>query len=90
MWLDTGGRYDYFYDQMASLHKDPRGKSPSVLRILSARRQSGVSQHQERNRAKALRICLGWDDAARQGKEKRLTESAGATRSLGHHGERHR
>lgn len=76
MWLDMGGRYDYFYDQMASLHKDPRGKSPfwycAFYRPDGSR---AFRSTKERNRTKALRICLGWDDAARQGKEKRLTEA---------------
>lgn len=61
---------------MASLHKDPRGKSPFwYCAFYQPDGSRAFRSTKERNRAKALRICLGWEDAARQGKEKRLTEA---------------
>ncbi len=60
---------------MASLHKDPRGKSPFFYgAFLNADGRRSFKSTKQRDRDKALEICRGWERAARKGREGSLTE----------------
>jgi len=60
---------------MASLHKDPRGKSPYFYgAFLNADGRRSYKSTKQRNRDKALEVCRGWERAARKGWEGSLTE----------------
>jgi integrase len=75
-------RYDRYYDQMASIHKDPRGKSPfwyCAYSLPDGRRVFRSTKQRERK--KALAICLKLGDAAEAARTGELTEIA-ARKSL--------
>ena len=72
--LDIGGRYDYVYDHMASIHKDPRGKSPfwyCAFYGADGRRQFRSTKATDRKAA--LKICFAWESAAALARRKELT-----------------
>jgi integrase len=62
---------------MASVHKDPRGKSPywyCSFTLPSGKRAFRSTKQSDRR--KAARVCLEWEDAAKQAGQGRLTEGA--------------
>lgn len=61
---------------MASLHKDPRGKSPfwyCAFYLPDGRRT--LRSTKSRKHAEAIKICMGWEKAALSGREGTLTEA---------------
>jgi len=61
---------------MASLHKDPRGKSPywyCAFYLPDGRR--AFRSTKEKKHGDALKICLGWEKAAQGGRANTLTEA---------------
>src|SRR5258708_5948302 len=61
---------------MASLHKDPRGKSPfwyCAFTLADGRRTFRSTKLTERK--KALEVCLQWEKAAEHGRGGSLTEA---------------
>ncbi len=75
MCLHISGRYDYIYD-MASIHKDPRGKSPfwyCAYRLPNGKRVFRSTK--QRNRKGAEEFCRKLEYASRESKAGRLTES---------------
>ena len=76
MSLYNTGRYDYIYDYMASIHKDPRGKSPfwyCAYRLPNGKRAFKSTKQTDRD--KALSFCRTLEYASRESKADRLTES---------------
>jgi integrase len=72
--IDIDGHYDYFYDQMASLHRDSRKRSPFWYCAFygpDGRRQFRSTKATDRKTA--LKICLGWEKAAASARRKELT-----------------
>ena len=60
---------------MASLHKDPRGKSPYwYAAFLNADGKRSFKSTKRTDRDQAEEICRGWERAARQGHNGNLTE----------------
>lgn len=61
---------------MASLHKDPRGKSPyfyAAFTLPDGRRTFRSTKHADRKQA--WEICLQWERAAEQGRDGNFTEA---------------
>ncbi len=68
--------YDLIYDLMASIHKNPRGKSPfwyCAYRLPNGKR--AFKSTKQTNRDNALAFCRTLEYAARESKADRLTES---------------
>lgn len=60
---------------MASLHKDPRGKSPYFYAaFLNGDGRRSFKSTKQTDRDKALEVCRGWERAAKQGRAGSLTE----------------
>src|SRR5688500_3094469 len=60
---------------MASLHKDPRGKSEFwYCAFTNADGKRSFKSTKEREHSKADEICRGWAHAAKSGRQKTLTE----------------
>ena len=63
---------------MASVHKDPRGKSPFwYCNFYGADGRRRFKSTKERNRKAALKICLKWGDAAELARRNELTAAQG-------------
>jgi integrase len=76
MCLHGVGRYDYCYTVMASIHRDPRGKSPfwyCAYRLPNGKRTFRSTKLKDR--AAALKFCRGLEYASHESKAGRLTES---------------
>ncbi len=66
----------YIMTLMASIHKDPRGKSPywyCAFYLPDGRRTFRSTK--EKKHSAALKICLSWEETARNGRAKTLTEA---------------
>ena len=63
---------------MASLHKDPRGRSPFwYCAFYGADGRRKFKTTKERDRKAALKICFGWERAAEIARRKELTAAQG-------------
>jgi integrase len=71
--VDTGGRYDYCMT-MASVHKDPRGRSPYWYALFyGADGRRKFRSTKSRSRTGAMAIAVRWEDAARRGRKGEIT-----------------
>jgi integrase len=76
MSLHVATRYDYCYSVMASIHKDPRGKSPffyCAYRLPNGKRTFRSTKRTDR--AAALKFCRGLEYASHESRAGRLTEA---------------
>jgi integrase len=72
--VDIGRRYDFIYDLMASIHKDPRGKSPFwYAAFYGADGTRRFKSTKTADRKQAMRICGEWENAALHARKKTLT-----------------
>jgi integrase len=74
--LDVAGRYDYCYTVMASIHRDPRGKSPFwyvAFRLPNGKRTFRSTKLKDR--AAALKFCRGLEHASAESRAGRLVEA---------------
>src|SRR5204863_9800941 len=75
MCLHVCGRYDLFYDYMASIHKDPRGKSPfwyCAYRLPNGKRTFRSTKMTDRRAAEEF--CGRLEYASHESKSGRLIE----------------
>lgn len=62
---------------MASIHKDPRGKSPFwYCAFLGADGKRMFRSTKEKDRTAARKICFRWEEAGEQARRKELTAAA--------------
>ena len=76
MLLHSAACYDYCYGTMASIHKDPRNKSPfwyCAYRLPNGKRTFRSTKTTDR--AAALKFCRGLEYASHESRAGRLTES---------------
>src|SRR5262245_4664480 len=76
MCLHDRGRYDYCYTVMASIHRDPRGKSPFwyvAYRLPNGKRTFRSTKLKERGAA--LKFARALEYASHEAKAGRLVES---------------
>jgi integrase len=76
MSLHGATRYDYCYGIMASIHKDPRGKSPffyCAYRLPNGKRTFRSTKLSDR--AAALKFCRSLEYASHESRAGRLTEA---------------
>jgi integrase len=76
MGLHVAKRYDYCYSIMASIHKDPRGKSPffyCAYRLPNGKRTFRSTKLTDR--AAALKFCRSLEFASHESRAGRLTEA---------------
>lgn len=74
--MDVRGRYDNNHDRVASIHKDPRGKSPfwyCAYTLPNGKR--AFKSTKEKDRPKAMAFCLALDRASKLGAKGSLTET---------------